>query len=1069
MARQDTINERMNDLSSSQGLTNQVEKSIESSADIQPQEMDVIAPSATDKVILEDQEVKVAGIIPKKVKKKISETLEVDEKNAKLYNERYQTKQSDKDYVIQPYGVESADDVEQLLETAKTKPTSGKPAYMKGVKGKKVAEKDQPVINLNNINSPDSLKQFIGVVGDAYKVTKERVSSKAIIEDLTRPRFYVYGKDGTTKAFDTEDLANKYVSKQKVPDDFSVEGRRPYTKKYLDKILDPKNPTLADPKYVGDMLVTQLDLTQQTEKLAQQIKKLKDADQRVPDELLVEFDQMFALTGEVHKAISNRTADIGRSLQIFGQLRSPSGTETMFQEYFTKTGGRNISIKTALRFTELQHTSDKARMATNLFTLRNSPRIVKDVLYANWINGLLSSPITHLKNIIGNFTFGAMRSPELFMASLFSKGFKGAGKVGLKWGDDTFVETQEAFVYAKGYFGSMGDGLRLAVKGRDMNARHKGGTKLDAYEGGDAFDVNFSGANFNAFGKEVKAGDFMSKALRVYGKVATLPGEILLREDEFFKAIGFKGEYERLVFTEHSKALKEGLDKGEDFATAKKRADELAADLYDNPNPDLVKQAVDMSEELTFTKNLEGNMAKFQRVVNYGSFSPILKAFFPFVRTPTNIAMKITERSPLAIAMPSVRQAIMKGGRARDEALGKIAFGSGVMGTLSYNLGFSGMITGAGPSNIDQLKTWKAKGWQPFSFVLNKEDISDDLIKRYRDFTPVTISGNKVYISYAGIQPIGAALAIAGTLGEYFQLQAKANSSSAMDETTSAQVVEAGVLAATELFKEFPMLQGAADLLDIVNAGGSFRGEQLFRFIEKAAQKGGEVVIGGSPVGLFNSLASTVERKIDPSPSSLLPTEGKVITDSLDHASHGFFTAWKKFTSRIPLYSETLPPRLDTITGRPVMYDVTDWYDNWNPLPKRDALTGTGARIMGELFPGRKTETDYNPAYEALVRFKVPVYQPPTVLDGFRLSAEQYNKWIKLATADGGLQEKILNAQDRAIDMESLSKGQALMRSAMSTAYQDALKILAEEDRDLRIHIEGRDMDELLNGSYSWY
>jgi len=1061
MAIEDTLNKRIDALDSAQQLKTNIDKSIatEELPETQKNGIDTVM-SPTESVILEDQEVKVAGlkdVVPtifKKDAKKNQKAVEEREKRMKFYEERYKPKPSENDYVIQPYGIETAEDVGNILESAKKQPTAGKPGDLKGVKGKKPK---YVATNLNMIDGPDSLKQFIGEVGDAYQVTKEKVSTKAIIEDLTKPRFYAHKKDGTTKVFNTEEEATAFINKSGTPDDFEITGRRPYTKKYLDKILDPKNPTLADPKFVGDMLVTQLDLTQQTERLANQINNLRLADKPIPDDMIIEFDQLFALTGEVHKAVSNRTSDIGRSLQIFGQLRGASGTETMFKEYFGKTGGKEMSIKTAKRFLELKNTEDKARMATNLWSLKSSPRMAKDIIYATWINGLLSSPITHLKNIIGNLTFGALRSPELFVSSIISKGRKG---IGLNYGDDSLVEMQEAWDYASGYFGAMGDGLRLAFKGRKGNSKYASGSKVEYTSPQDAFDINFG---------EGKTADFMSKALKVYGKIVQVPGEMLMREDEFFKAMGYRGGYDQLAKIKYRQRKRELIEQGIDPADAKKQADDYLANLYDNPDPDMVKEAVDLSEELTFTKDLDGVMAKIQKQINYGYASPVLKMFFPFVRTPTNIAMKIAERSPLALTMPSFYRAMSKGGREADIALGKLSVGTGVLGTMSYQVGLSGMITGAGPRNYEQLKTWKAKGWQPFSFVLSKADVSDDLIKRYRDFTPVTVSGDKVYISYAGIQPIGAALAIAGTMGEYYQLTSKANAGGLISTENDGNIAEAGVLAATELFSQFPMLQGASELLDIVSAGGDFTGEQLYKFLEKSSQKAGEVLIGGSPLGVYSSLNATIERGLDPAASSYLPKEGGVVSDAMDYATHGFFKAFYKHASRIPFYSANVAPRLDPITGRPVDNSIDGFYENWNPLPKRSTTVGTGARVLGAAFPGSKTETQFSPAYEALIRFKVPMYTPPTTLSGYRLSDKQYNDWIYLATASGQLEDDILNAADRAEGMENLGKGQSLMKKAMSSRYKKALQELIEGYPDLAMHLENKDLEEEMSGNYSWY
>jgi hypothetical protein len=79
---------------------------------------------------------------------------------------------------------------------------------------------------------------------------------------------------------------------------------------------------------------------------------------------------------------------------------------------------------------------------------------------------------------------------------------------------------------------------------------------------------------------------------------------------------------------------------------------------------------------------------------------PLAKIFVPFFKTPSNIVGAVSERSPLALMMPSFYKAIKAGGAEADTALAKIALGTSVMATFAT---FAG---GEAGDDVDHHRIW---------------------------------------------------------------------------------------------------------------------------------------------------------------------------------------------------------------------------------------------------------------------------------------------------------------------------------------------------------------------------
>ena len=109
---------------------------------------------------------------------------------------------------------------------------------------------------------------------------------------------------------------------------------------------------------------------------------------------------------------------------------------------------------------------------------------------------------------------------------------------------------------------------------------------------------------------------------------------------------------------------------------------------------------------------------------------------------PTPADAPALARFPLLFSKGEVREQIRAGGAERDIALGRIAFGSGIM-TLIASYAASGLITGAGPDDPGEKAVLRTTGWQPYSFKIGDE-----------------------YYSYFYYEPLGSLFGIAADFSE---------------------------------------------------------------------------------------------------------------------------------------------------------------------------------------------------------------------------------------------------------------------------------------------------------------
>jgi hypothetical protein len=855
---------------------------------------------------------------------------------------------------------------EVIIESMPQMPTTGKPSPTSAEVAAGVPE---TAFNLDMIQDADGVKQFIEATARAYGADKiEKISYKQMAEEL------------------------------------SISG---YDEGFIARIIDPLEATKASPQDAYKMQLALVDAGKRAFDLGERVKQAKKDGQLAP-ELTSEFMQAVALEGALVKAVRGRQADIARTLGIFSQARQSSAQRgEMLEAIMNEAGGIDSVHDFASKYTALTSSSARANMAENGYG--NVLSRGTDMWMSTWINGLLSNPTTHAKNIAGNTFFGGLQIPERALASVIGK----TRNFMFKGGEEA-ISTDEIYAQAMGFLQGIREGGEIAGRAFKNNTPTDPFQKIEATRlNREPFEVDFGDSD------TAKA---VSGALSYYGKFVTLPGRALMAEDEFFKAIGYRMELNALATRESEKMYKSLVESGVTPDNAARQAADFMADMLVNPTDDIRDAAMGVSRTVTFTRELEPALQGIQRAAQ----NPLIKMFVPFIKTPTNIALEAITRTPgLNFASPRFWGDFNAGGIRRDQAIARVTLGGAMIYSVSAGV-FEGRVTGYGPMRMEDKKALEGTGWQQFSFVFDAKDVSEEMMAKFEKLTTVSRGPDKVYISYAGLEPIGTLLGIGATSGEYAQMTPGGED---LDK-----LMMGGALGVYQYLSEQPMLSGFNDIMKVFTSGAKDGPTILYDFINAASKQVSQFAVGGAPVvGVHSSFVAGVERIVDPTRSNTMPAEMSTKTGVIEPAVRGFYDAVRYYKSRNPLTSDSLPRALDPITGEVEMVGKGKLYEMFNPF--------------------KESSGKYNQAKAVLVAYGVPMYIPKKSVDGIQLSATQYNRWIELATQDGALADQIayLGESDSIQNLASqdLGKAQAIISKVISDAYSNAKQMLIAEDPEL--------------------
>lgn len=569
--------------------------------------------------------------------------------------------------------------------------------------------------------------------------------------------------------------------------------------------------------------------------------------------------QQISLHGLIQKGVKGIQTETARALAVFRIPRS--GNADAVRRVLEDFGGDKSLGDLARSYLQLE-----TRSAKNDLVEKSMFSGLKDVWMSTYINGLLSSPVSHVKNIASNTMFGLYQIPEravgAFYSNVLPKNVR-SWKSLVPGAAEEKIAFDEALTMIQSLRNGFGEGLELAAKAWKTNQPQSDMTskvELNMKEGlGETLQRVTNADKDSLFGR----------ALDYYGTAITLPGRALLTEDEFFKGVLYRMELNTLVTRRGKQVYREGIDAGLSDADAAARAEAEVVELMKRPSADIDDAAMQFAKNGTFTADLPPGLEKIQRVFDNWA----LKIAVPFFKTPANIGLNVVERTPFAPISSRWRQEMAAGGIQRDMAMAKVTLGSTLLTTFAL-MSAEGNITGGEPKRPEERETWKRNGIQPYSIKI----------------------GDKWY-SYSGMEPIGALLAISADYAQYARHEP--------DKGKIEQVFMGGVYGMYEYLKEQPYLQGVAEITKALGLGrtaGELDGEKAFNELTK--QFGG-FVIGGSPAGAYSSMVAGIERLNNPQAAG-------VRTDvDLPMGIRGFYEAFNKWRTRLPYGNESLPEQLN--------------------------------------------------------------------------------------------------------------------------------------------------------------
>ena len=440
-----------------------------------------------------------------------------------------------------------------------------------------------------------------------------------------------------------------------------------------------------------------------------------------------------------------------------------------------------------------------------------------------YLAGLLSSPATQMKNIVGTAGFMLYQLPAEIIAgmtgSVFRKGQQILGDSYPIDPDQVYVE--DALLRFKGWMDSYKDALRAASIAYKTEVPAGGVSKLDV-------------DNYTAVQGDPRSQSVFSRSITDLGKRMRIPFRLLLAGDEFFKTISQRGE----LYTAANRAYQDVIRNGGSVVEAEDAGGMVLLD------PRAISEKLDTKAKYDTLQSDLGDFGKFTGIMQRAQIAgiPVGRFILPFATAPTNDALRTLEFIPLN---PYVlgRIAFSKGTPAeRQMAFGKMAVGGAVMSVFALDA-MEGRITGSYPSD-KKLRDALPPGWQPYSYVTKGEGFPEGLPLYDQYGVP---NGPLNYTSYNGFGP---ASTLVGLTANVLQ-----NAVRTRDPELQGAYISAAVLGAIDYFSELPMLQGVADIQEMIDQAK--RGDTA----GAVAQFGRGPAEAATPIGIPSPI-SAVQRAV---------------------------------------------------------------------------------------------------------------------------------------------------------------------------------------------------------------
>jgi hypothetical protein len=533
-----------------------------------------------------------------------------------------------------------------------------------------------------------------------------------------------------------------------------------------------------------------------------------------------------------------------------------------------------------------------------------------------WKSGLLSGPITHMANAMSTGFFRSIRDIESLVAS----------------GADAMISGltgRERTRYAREVSWGMAS-VGAALRGE---AGHQLIRDLQAIASLRELEQSFPGNT-----ADHRRGAISGKK----GEAVRIPFKALTAVDNTYKhAAAIMAAYKIAYRRAMAESKRTGQEPSRDAVDALvKEMVDVAKNLKKSPHWEKHKDDFPKIREAlladTFQTPLEGLWA----ASTAGFRSPLMQVIVPFVTTPANIVRETLKRTPVGFTYREfwkALNAVRKGDKPYGDELETIA--KPIIGSLMaygmFTMAQEGLITGAGPQDMDEKEAKLRTGWSPYS---------------------VKIDGK--YHSYQRLEPFSSIMGMAADLAEGYK---------EWDEMTTGQNVARIMSSITENLTNKTFLSGLENMA-LLWSNPLRYGEQWIKNMEGSLVPNilGQTARALDPVYRKQEIGLDPIKARIPGLSQTLPAQTTPTGEERLRPGTGFFNR----LTPVPATVEKTDP-ISNVAREMVRV-------HYAPPPARDYLEFHGRRVTLQpheykrLTDARKRASEIlaqaiqNPAYKAL-------------------------------------------------------------------------------------------------------
>lgn len=613
-------------------------------------------------------------------------------------------------------------------------------------------------------------------------------------------------------------------------------------------------------------------------------------------------------------------------------------------------------------------------------------RHLTDSAYYTFQSNLLNNPSTWMDNFIGSTIHGGLMMVEDAVSSiLISPLTNQFRRLRKKPVPDDIAEFDDVLTGLKGFWAGIKDGWQGAA--HVIRTGERQGYKGNRYDPisssriPDELKINnpLTQATYRFNTSELKD-SWVGKMIDGIGFLQSIPMKALAAGDEIvgntIARMALHKEGSIYVKNRVAQLRKQGKTDEEIRAIVTPEVNDFVntqpADIFAN-----VKEHKDM---IQFTYKWDKTMMldKAYAAVNKTLNNPYIRFMVPFANTLTKIFDQGASRIPgLNFISPQFYKDVTRGGKHLDRAASRLVVGGTALG-MGYERASEGLMTGSGPANFTDKAALLKTGWQPYSFVFEKDSIPHSVLKKIGALTDISEGNGKIYISYQRFDMIAPIMAGAADLFDMHRLAGED-----VTREDSDNLFMALALSNAEFLQNLPVMQFVSEFTSAVGGRYEDQGEKILDIIERMTIATGRNVMLSIPgVGLTQSSAArNIAKVIDREHKSKLADDPSrpIKYGKDDFANEVIDKMMNTVKESTPYFRGTLENELDN-AGRPI-YNLGTMHEHWiNVIPSM-----------------RMTQERSSPMDEVLAENYYGISQASKKLDsGVEMSAKQYNYYKRL-------------------------------------------------------------------------